>query len=239
MATFALVHGAWHGAWCWEPLAAELSARGHHCIAGDLPCEDPELGAAAYRDRILGWLDREAGRGYDDPPVVVGHSLAGLTIPLVAEARPVRRLVFLCALVPQPGRSWAEIAGEEGDVHPAGWGPGENGYVMLDGGRLSWWPPERALRGMYPDVGPELAAAAAHRLRVQSRKVHTEVSPLRAWPNVPCSYLLGTRDAAVNPVWSRRVARRRLGIEPVELDAGHSPFLTQPAQLAEVLCGLV
>ena len=41
MTTFALVHGAWHGAWCWEPVMAELERRGHRAVAVDLPCDDP------------------------------------------------------------------------------------------------------------------------------------------------------------------------------------------------------
>ena len=41
MTTFALIHGAWHGAWCWERLAAELERRGHRAVAVDLPCDDP------------------------------------------------------------------------------------------------------------------------------------------------------------------------------------------------------
>jgi len=41
MTTFALIHGAWHGAWCWEPLIPELERRGHRAVAVDLPCDDP------------------------------------------------------------------------------------------------------------------------------------------------------------------------------------------------------
>jgi hypothetical protein len=39
--TYALIHGAWHGAWCWEPLIPELERRGHRAVAVDLPCDDP------------------------------------------------------------------------------------------------------------------------------------------------------------------------------------------------------
>src|SRR6185436_4679232 len=50
MATFALVHGSWHGAWCWERLEPELAARGHRAIAIDLPIEDPDAGLGRHAD---------------------------------------------------------------------------------------------------------------------------------------------------------------------------------------------
>ena len=82
MATFSLVHGAWHGGWVWNRLRAELEARGHVVATPDLPCDDIAADVADYARCV--------------PPahVVVGHSLGGLTISLVdADVR-----VYLCAL---------------------------------------------------------------------------------------------------------------------------------------------
>src|SRR6187551_1345642 len=103
MTTFALVHGAWHGAWCWEQLEPELRTRGHRPISMDLPITDPNAGSAAYARIIQAALPAE-----DDDVVLVGHSLAGLTIPVVALARPVRGLVYLCGVMRDPGRSKKE-----------------------------------------------------------------------------------------------------------------------------------
>ena len=50
--------------------------------------------------------------------------------------------------------------------------------------------------------------------------------------------ILGLRDQAINPAWSRRAAAERLGVEAIELDTSHSPFLSQPKALAQVLDGL-
>ncbi len=86
MTTYALVHGAWHGAWCWERLAAELHRRGHLAVAVDLPCGDSAAGCARYAEIVTTAL-----ADADENVVVVGHSLGGLTIPLVAAARPVQR----------------------------------------------------------------------------------------------------------------------------------------------------
>jgi pimeloyl-ACP methyl ester carboxylesterase len=52
---------------------------------------------------------------------------------------------------------------------------------------------------------------------------------------VPSNYIVCRDDHATNPDWGRQAARQRLGVEPTELDGGHSPFLTRPAELAEAL----
>jgi alpha-beta hydrolase superfamily lysophospholipase len=81
MVTFGLVHGAYHGSWCWEKLAPQLEHRGHQVLTVDLPGEDPDAGAAEY---AVAALTAFANAG--DDLVVVGHSLGGLTIPLIAVA---------------------------------------------------------------------------------------------------------------------------------------------------------
>ena len=98
MTTFALVHGAWHSGACWDPTAAVLRARGHDVITMDLPCSDPAAGLEEYAAVVLDAL------GDADDVVLVGHSLGGLTVPVVADRRPVRELVLLAALRPQARR---------------------------------------------------------------------------------------------------------------------------------------
>ena len=95
----ALIHGSYHGAWCWDFLRPELTRLGHRVITLDLPISDPTLGAAEYAELV------DQALGPDTEPTLVGHSMAGLIIPLVAARRPVRRLVFLAAFLPSPGRS--------------------------------------------------------------------------------------------------------------------------------------
>src|SRR5262245_44813851 len=109
MTTFALVHGAHHGAWCWEKLIPDLEARGAAAVAVDLPCEDATAGAVRYAEIAAGAL-----AGVQDDVVLVGHSLAGITIPLVAGTRPVAQLVYLAAALPKPGVSFAQQVAEEG-----------------------------------------------------------------------------------------------------------------------------
>jgi pimeloyl-ACP methyl ester carboxylesterase len=226
MTTFALIHGAWHGGWAFERLVPELLARGHDAVAPDLPCEDQEAGASRYADVV-----EEALVGVDGDVVVVGHSLGGLTASLVAERRPVRGLVLLCALVPVPGRPLSDRFSDP-DLFPPG--PSER-TARGEDGLSHWLSAQDAIDAMYADCDPAQAAAAAARLRGQAALPSRESSPLGGWPDVPTSYILCTEDLMVGPAWSRRVAAEELGVIPIELPGSHSPMMSRPGALADVL----
>lgn len=231
MTTVALVHGAFHGAWCWDLLRPELEASGFAVVAPDLPCDDPSAGCAAYADTVVTAL-----ADVDDEVIIVGHSLAGLTIPLVAALRRVRRMVFLCAFLPQPGRPFMAQFGEEEGMFPHS--PQETWPVSNADGSMSW-PPERAIPSLYADCPPEIAQWAADRLRIQTLTPHAERCPLKTWPTVPSSYLLARQDGAVGAEWARRTAQERLGVTADEIDGHHSPFLSRPKELATLLADIV
>jgi len=220
VATFCLVHGAWHGGWAWEPLRAELEGRGHRVVAPDLPCDDPDAGVAEYAAVV-----REALGGADDA-IVVGHSLGGMTIPLV----PARTLVYLCAYVPEPGRALA-------DRDAAAWGPGFATSIQRDELGRSYWPDLAAAAHdlQYP---PEAAALAA-KLRPQGRKPSVEPSPVQALPRVDSAFIVCTHDYAIPPDFQLRMARDEVGVEPVELPSGHSPMLSHVRELADALESLL
>jgi hypothetical protein len=228
--TFALVHGAWHGAWCWERLVPELEARGHRPLAVDLSSDDAASGCAAYAETVLA-----ATADVEEGLVVVGHSLSGLTIPLVAAARPVELLLFLCALLPRPGLSLVDQLREEPEIFVPGFGA----QLARDEAGRSYWPDAGAAsETLFHDCAPADAARAAGRLRPQGRPPNVEPFPLGALPDVPRASVLAQEDRIVAPAWARRAARERLGVEPIELPGGHSPFLARPAALAELLTRL-
>src|SRR3954468_4605957 len=227
--TFALVRGAWHGAWCWERLAPELEARGHRVVAPDLPCDDPTATFQTYADVVASGLE-SAG----DDVVLVGHSLAGNTVPLVAAGRPVRRIVYVGALIPIPGHTLNEMMASEPETmvrgHQAGLSrPDEQG-------RTRWEDFAGARRTFYADCDERDARAAFERLRPQSRAPYDVPCPLEALPPAPRTYVVCTKDAIVDPDNARRVATGRLRGALVELPGSHSPFLSRPAALAEILC---
>jgi hypothetical protein len=225
MTTFGLVHGAYHGSWCWVRLQEELERRGHEVRTVDLPSEDPDAGADAYAAAAI-----TAFAGAPDDLVVVGHSLAGLTIPLVAAQRPVSRMVFLCALLPRPGRSQDDVLRDEPDAVVIGdAGP----YTDAEG--ATRWEPTAAARVFFSGCDPDTAAWAATQLRGQRWTITQEVTPISVWPDVPSTSIVTTGDLVIDPSWSRRIAPEVLGVVPIELDADHSPFLSTPAALADAL----
>jgi hypothetical protein len=229
MATFGFVHGAYHGAWCWGPLTDALHARGHQSLTVDLPTEDPTAGATEYAAAAA---DAFAAAG--DDLIVVGHSLAGLSIPLLPAARPVARLVYLCAMLPRPGLTQSAVIADEPDMII----PGPAGGASLDENGAVHWDTDAAGRWFFADCMPEQARWASAQLRGQYWPIVDEVTPLTAWPDVATASIIGTRDNVIGPEWSRRVTRGVLGVDPIEIDAGHSPFLSATEELADLLVSL-
>jgi pimeloyl-ACP methyl ester carboxylesterase len=221
---FALVSGAWHGAWSWERLLEPLRERGQRAVAVDLPSEDPDAGLEANADAIASQLSQH------DDVVVVAHSASGVLAPLVAARRPVRGIVYLSAFVPVPGQSMA-------DQFAASPEP----VLLLEGkretdeiGRSQWTDFETTARVLYPDLSDADARWAFARLRPQAQRTQLEPHPT-GLPEVPIASVVCSRDRVVNPAWSRRIARERLGMQAVELPTGHFPMITDPATLAEAL----
>jgi pimeloyl-ACP methyl ester carboxylesterase len=232
MATFALIHGAYHSGWHFHLLARELAARGHHAVAPDLPCEDPTAGAERYADVAAAALEPVA-----DEIVAVGHSLSGLFLPLLPARDPrITRLVYLGALLPAPGMSLDEQMRQDASVY-SHYQAKTAGIGHPDGSASC--PEARALEVFFEDCPPELAREAAARLRRQHWRLSQEITPLATWPTTPTTSIVCRADRTVNPAWSRRVARERLGVAPLEIDGGHSPMLSRPTELAELLISAV
>ena len=148
--------------------------------------------------------------------VVVGYSLGGLTIPFVeAETH-----VFLTALI-ATGTDWGD------GVFVSGFG---DARARDELGRSYYPDPADAARELQI---PSEHAHLAPRLR---RQAPYDATPERVERPV---YIVCTRDAVIRPEWQRHLARAVLGVEPLELDAGHSPMLESPRELAASLDALV
>jgi pimeloyl-ACP methyl ester carboxylesterase len=223
--SFLLVHGARHGAWCWRDVVDELERRGQRGIAVDLPAEDPAAGAERYAEVA-------AAAAGPDRVTVVGHSLAGLVIPLVPDLCDVAELVFLCSPLPVPGRSLWQQLEQDPDIFVRD----SVRHAAAEAGAMLEPDEEYAQRIYFHDCAPETASWAAGKLRRQSTTVQTEPSPVRSWPPaVPVRYILGRDDRILDPQWTRRAVPERLGVVPLELPTGHSPFLAQPGALVDAL----
>ena len=219
MSVFALVHGAWHGAWVWERLAPELEVRGHRAVAVDLPCDEDDKGLGDYARAVVEAL------GDAEDVVLVAHSLGGLTVPLVAAQRHVERIVLVAALLPRDGASLVDQLKADRGILLAG----NEGRRIDERKRIEWTDAAAAAEVLYTDVDPQHAAAAFVRLRPQANKPHVE--PAQAsWPNVRTTYVVCTRDRMVAPDYQRRAP-----FPQHLLAAAHSPMLSHPAELARLL----
>lgn len=228
MTTVGLVHGAFHGAWCWERLTPELERRGMDVVAPDLPCDDPAAGVAEYAACVDAALD-----GHDEV-VLVGHSLGSFTVPVVTERRPVLRMIFLCSVPagPHPDvvQDMAAMTTDEWNAAPRF--HDDHGVEVLRN--------DAARRLFFHDCSDEDAAWAVSRLRPQAPRPLQLPLPIDGWPSVPQSVVLCTDDRVVRPSWVAKAARRQLdGGEPVEMGGSHSPFLSRPSQLADVIASVV
>jgi pimeloyl-ACP methyl ester carboxylesterase len=208
VSTYVLIPGAGSDAWFWHLVDPLLRDRGHDVVTMDLPCQDESAGLAEYTDVVLDAI------GERTDLIVVGQSLGGLTAPLVCARRPADLLVFVNGMVPRPGESdWWESAG-----YPLTLGP-------------DFDPIEIFLHDVPSDV---VAASEAHVLP-QAGTPMEEPWPLDALPDVPTGFIMSRDDRFFPADWQREVVRDRLGIEPDEIDGGHCPSLSRPAELVDAL----
>jgi pimeloyl-ACP methyl ester carboxylesterase len=228
-----LVHGAWHDGSCWRDLVRELGKRGRPAVAVDLPAG--ELGAEQYTDAVL---DAIGPARPGERLAVVGHSLGGLTAPVVAQRlgpERVAALVLLAPVLPRPGMSFDDVGRADRRIMAEGFG---RGMQRHEDGTTSW-PAAAAGNGLYRGVAeessPQTVADAVTRLRPQHWAVRREVTPLVAWPQVPTTVLVCAADRVVDPDGVRARARELPGAELVELPGGHFPMLTRPAELAGII----
>jgi pimeloyl-ACP methyl ester carboxylesterase len=218
MATFCLIHGAWHDRSCWDPLLPYLAERGHDAVAPDLPLDDPEAG---FEERIQPALRAIANVG--GPVVIVGHSQGTAYSSLVAAARPASLLVHLC---PRLGGFEPPLGA------PATFRPGVPFPANRPDG-TSVWDPETAIVSMYRRLPPETARSLAHRLRPMAPAPGEY--PLGAHPANPTVLVYAAEDELFEPSWERFMAHELLGVEPIEFPGGHFPMLEDPERLGMLL----
>jgi pimeloyl-ACP methyl ester carboxylesterase len=229
MPEFILVHGGGHGAWCWELLQAELDRLGHASHAMDMPVDRPGAGIDDYARSVL---DAVAGKAADDA-YLVGHSMGGLVVPRVAMQRPRARIIFLCA-----GFAHTSEA-EQRENYSVLNGTFYTRHLVRDAEGRTTMPAERTIEAYYHDVPRELAEWAAGKVRPQWADAHLSAVPISPYRDKVAGIVDCADDRILAAQPHAQLARDRFGIEPVMLPGSHSPFLSRPEALAEVLDRIV
>ncbi|MDP5228146.1 MULTISPECIES: alpha/beta fold hydrolase [Arthrobacter] len=236
MTHFVLVHGAFHGGWCWSDIVAGLDAKGHTAVAPDLPGsgDDPtpvsEVTLESAAARIVEELKAE-----DGPSVLVAHSMGGIVMTQVAAQVPelISKMIYVTAFRPVDGESLLALAGL-----PEGAGDGVQANSTVAGD-----PPvvifdmTKSHEVFGTGVPADIAQAAAERLTPQPASLFATPVSIAGAQLPPTEYVICTQDRAIPPALQELMAARAPEATIHRLDTGHSPFYSAPEELLEILLG--
>lgn len=225
--SIVLVHGAFHGGWCWDRVVDRLATFGVHAVAPDLPYTSWKEDVDHVRQTI---------RGVGGPVLLVGHSLGGGLVCAAGDEPEVDRLGFISAMVTGPEetiRDRMTAAGVAEELRDGsnpelalGMSAIDEGYVVID--------PAVAADVFYSDCTRDDAAFAASRLRPISGSSLTGRPEVAPWRSKPASYLFCTADHALADEVQQAYADGLTGRRDV-LQSSHSPFWSRPDAVAGTL----
>jgi pimeloyl-ACP methyl ester carboxylesterase len=224
MRTIVLVHGAWHGPWCWSPVLARLDERGIPAVPVELGLRDLHLDAGA----VTAAIDDVGG-----PVVLVGHSYGGAVITEAGVHPMVERLVYLCAFAVDEDETLVGVTLDHETQSDLA------GSMVLHADGTSTIDPATGAAVFYGHCDPADAERAIALLRPHAGATLTQPTKAVAWRERPTTYVVCGDDRAVAPSLQRELAARIPDVALVEWpDADHSPFLSRPAEVADLLAGL-
>jgi pimeloyl-ACP methyl ester carboxylesterase len=228
MTTFVLIPGAGTDPRVFAGTITALVELGHAGLAPPLPLDEPDATPSDHAAAVLAALPADL-----DPSelVVVGHSLGAFAAPIVAANAGAAGLVLVAPMIPVPGESageWGDDVGHEAAI----------AKLRERIGPPEEWNAEGVDHAFFHDVPTEVKQANAKYDGADVPGMFGEPWPLAAWPEVPTRVLIPREDRLFPLEFQRRVARERLGIEVDEIDGGHLPYLSRPAELAQRLTDL-
>lgn len=238
MANFLLVHGAWHGAWCWRPVTQALVRAGHNAHAVTLTgCGErahlltTEITLETHISDVVNAIQMEEARDL----VLVVHSYAGMIGTAIADRMPnrLRHLAYVDAVLPKPGESWAS-------THPA-----ETRQSRVAATMSSPWltfpPPDPSVYGL------EGEAYEWVKRRQVPHPGRTYEAPLNFDPRrvavIPRTFVDCTKPALATIAASRLRARDKAFWDGAwlprsrvtEIPTGHDPMVSAPQELTRIL----
>lgn len=227
-----LVHGLWHGAWCWAALQSELDRRGVPSLAVDLPGHGastaPAGGLHDDAAHVVAVVEQIQRAGHEHI-VLVGHSYGGAVITEAAGRVDVDHLVYVTAFALDDGESVARALGsfEAHDVEI------DRAVVPSSDGTATTLDPTRATTALYGDCPAESIRAALPRLCAQPVAAVRDTVTGSPRDSIPSSYVVCTRDRAVHPAHQAVMAARCTS--RIDIDTDHSPFISAVGPLADAI----
>lgn len=231
--TFVLVHGSWHGAWCWSRVSAELAARGHRAFAvtqtglGDRKhLAHAAVDISVFVDDVVNLIEAEELENV----VLVGHSFGGIPITGAAARIPrrIHSLVYLDAGVPASGDSAiSPLSSQEQALR-------RKAAVVVDGAEVLMPPPQ--LPAFWGLAGDDAAWVLR---RLTPHPFATYVTPLKfdeaAWARLPRTYIqcVAPRHPALGDMQARIKVDKQW--RWAEIPSGHDAMVSHPKELAKLL----
>lgn len=232
MASYILIHGAWHTSWCWQKVSSLLLAQGHQVLVPNLPGRQQSEEPSTYRlkdylECILALIPL-----CDSPPRLVGHSFAGILLSQVASrfSTSIKEFIYLSAYVPLSGESFLRISENlsEAPLSDMAEINKKKKIISLDS--------EKASRILYHDLSREDQTLA------QSKIVPEPLIPLTTpvdlkdfdYNSISTHYIFCEHDRALafkDQQWMAARTKGRFSLLP----SGHSPFLAMPEKLVALI----
>ena len=213
MKSILLVHGAWHGAWCWNLVEKELKNKGVDAGSLNLPFTGVNDDIASVSN-VLEDIDNQV--------ILLGHSYGGIVISSAAEAKDnVDQLIYLSAILLEPGESMQL--------------DGSKIQIDVDENLMSEVKESSAIPAFYGDVDPKLAKASIELLR-PFPIVSGSQGIGEAWREKHSTYIVCREDKAIPPELQYVMAKKADRI--IEWQCGHSPFLSKPKLVIDLLLNL-
>ena len=213
MKSILLVHGAWHGAWCWNLVEKELKNKGVDVRSLDLPFTGVNDDIASVSNAL---------KDIDNEVILLGHSYGGIVISSAAEAKEnVDQLIYLSAILLEPGESMQL--------------DGSKIQIDVDENLMSEVKKSSVIPAFYGDVDPKLAKDSIELLR-PFPIVSGSQGIGEAWREKHSTYIVCQEDKAIPPELQYVMAKKANRI--IEWQCGHSPFLSKPKLVIDLLLNL-
>ena len=223
MANFVLLHGAWHGPWCWHKVEPMLTSQGHKVICPTLPCQK-HVGLSAYTQQVETIISN-----ISQPIVLVAHSMSGLIACNLSNKalNKISRIIFIAAYATNENTSLIKIIDELSE-------PSIPEDCLETSGNIITTKPN--IKNIFYNTCSKLDADSSFNMLVpQSFKALSSVIKVKSeLLRVDTSYIVCSNDKAISKA-SQETMANQIGAQTVKIGSCHSPFLSQPDKIAALI----